>query len=524
MHTVAFPPFNLPEAAYVFAVPSILWAWREPRWKSWLWTTGAATLASWLVLLEWMRVLTREAGPIALVGWVGLAAVMALFHFGWFAALRWAAPRAQRLDGFARCVACAGLAGLWVLLEWTRSWIFTGFPWLPLAASQWQRPVMLQAAAYGGGWTISFALVLFNLGLSAYLVQLHRYAKERRKKLCPEFYLGLLSLFAVSFGLYGDAVGQQREVLFRAGVVQPDVPQSVKWDPAEARSILEILETETRRIAHLEPDAIFWPEAVTPVALLGVPRMQEWMEELARSTGRSIVLGAIAYEELPAADGGGPVGERWGNGVFVVDPEAGLKSGHYVKRHLVPFGEYVPLRQWLPFLSKLVPVGGDFTPGTEAGPVRVRTEARTTEVGALICYEDVFPSLARESVRAGAQMLFVATNNAWFGEGGAAFQHAAHAALRAVETRRPVMRVGNAGWSGWFDEFGVTRDVMRDDRGSIYHRGSTIFTVTRDRRWVDRETPYVRWGDWFVGVSAVLVAFGLWMVLAGRRPGDAQIA
>jgi len=517
LHTMAFPPFQLPEAAYVFAVAAVLWCIREqpPPWRSYLWVTGSASLVSWLVLLEWLRTLTREAGPIALLGWFALSAVIALFPFTWFAALRWALPRSRALDGYGRCAVVLALGGAWVVLEWMRSWIFTGFPWLPLAASQWQRPVMLQAAAYGGAWAVSFALIVFNLGFGTYLERLYQYVKARRSRICPEFYLGLVALFVVSFGLYGDSVGQQREMLFRAGAVQPNIPQTVKWDPGEAQGILEVLETETRRLARLGPDAIFWPEAVTPAAILGASRMREWIENLAKETEHPIVLGAVGYQELPSGPADGETRDVWTNGLFVVDPVTGLDRNYYVKRHLVPFGEYVPFRRVLPFIQKLVPVGGDFTAGKEAKPVFVRTAARTTQVGGLICYEDVFPSLARASVKAGAQVLFVATNNGWFGEGGAAFQHAAHSVLRAVETRRTVMRVGNAGWSGWIDEYGVIHDVMLDDRGSIYHRGSAILRVTRDRRWTGRESIYVRWGDWFVAVSALLVFAGYWWA---RRP------
>jgi apolipoprotein N-acyltransferase len=125
----------------------------------------------------------------------------------------------------------------------------------------------------------------------------------------------------------------------------------------------------------------------------------------------------------------------------------------------------------------------------------------------LICYEDVFPHLARYSTLAGANVLTVLTNNGWFGEGGAAYQHASHAVLRAVENRRPVIRCGNAGWSGWIDEFGVVRATLTNDGGSIYFRGVRALDVTRDARWVDRNTVYTEYGDWFVLVAASLVAF-----------------
>jgi len=171
--------------------------------------------------------------------------------------------------------------------------------------------------------------------------------------------------------------------------------------------------------------------------------------------------------------------------------------------------------------------------GTEPAilDVRVTGAAAPTRLGALICYEDIFPALSRASVRAGAEVLVVNTNNGWFGEGAAAYQHAAHAVLRAVETRRPVLRAGNAGWSGWIDECGAIRAVLTQDRktgavrfvpaergepaGTVYFRGSATVPVTRDARFIGVETLYVRWGDWFVALSAAL-ALSTWAVL--RRP------
>jgi apolipoprotein N-acyltransferase len=109
----------------------------------------------------------------------------------------------------------------------------------------------------------------------------------------------------------------------------------------------------------------------------------------------------------------------------------------------------------------------------------------------------------------------VATNNAWYGEGGMAYQHAAHSVLRAVETRRPVLRCGNGGWSGWIDEFGVVRGVLTDDRGSVYFRGVKTLPVKRDARWIGRASFYVEHGDWFVAVCAGLAGFGFLMLKFG---------
>lgn len=498
LHTIAFPPFNIPEAAYVFAAPIALWCARRPRWRIFVAVAFGASWVSWLVLLEWLHHVTW-AGTFA------LAAVMACFTTAWFAGVRAALPRVTRADHGTRVLALVGLAGLWVVIEWVRGWFLTGFPWLPLAASQWQRPVLLQVAAYAGAGAVSFILVFFNLGLAAYLHRLRAFVRERQPRWCPEFYLALGVLAVCAFGLFGEAWSRRPVALFRAGFMQPYIPQNEKWDSREARAILEVIRQQTTRVAAMGADVIFGPEAVTPLALLGDPDMQAWTEQLARDAGAPLVLGALAIEPAETvAAGGEPANERWSNAVFLVTPDGGLERAFYRKRHLVPFGEYVPLRRFFPNVAKFVPIGGDFQPGADAAPLALHARDAITRIGALICYEDVFASLARDAARAGADVLFVATNDAWYGETGGAYQHAAHSVLRAVETRRPVLRAGNGGWSGWIDEFGVIRDVVLDERGSVYHRGGGVALIRRDERWIGRDSLYVRWGDWFIGVCAAL--------------------
>ena len=139
-------------------------------------------------------------------------------------------------------------------------------------------------------------------------------------------------------------------------------------------------------------------------------------------------------------------------------------------------------------------------------------------IGVLICYEDIFPGLARESVLEGAEILAVLTNNGWFGEGSAAYQHAAHSVLRAVENRRPVLRCGNGGWSGWIDEFGYVRGTATDERGSVYFRGSQVFKITRDLRWRDQTSFYTRHGDWFLAGCAIFATLAYYLLITLRPP------
>ncbi|HUG10963.1 MAG TPA: apolipoprotein N-acyltransferase, partial [Opitutaceae bacterium] len=203
--------------------------------------------------------------------------------------------------------------------------------------------------------------------------------------------------------------------------------------------------------------------------------------------------------------------EKWFNAAVVIDPENGVQAERYVKRHLVPFGEYVPIRPVFGWLEKFVPIGGDFVRGTSPAPLTISTGKGPRSAGILICYEDVFPNLARSATRAGAEVLVNVTNNAWYGEGAAAYQHAAHSVLRAAENRRPIVRCGNGGWSGWIDEYGSVRATLEDEHGSVYFRGGETVAVTRDARWIGRETFYTRHGDWFVALcgAIVLLVFGL---------------
>jgi apolipoprotein N-acyltransferase len=159
-------------------------------------------------------------------------------------------------------------------------------------------------------------------------------------------------------------------------------------------------------------------------------------------------------------------------------------------------------------LSKFVPIGDDFTAGSNPPPLTLSLPRGALTAGPLICYEDIFSNLARDNVRSGSDFLAVLTNNAWYGEGGAATQHASHSVLRAVETRRPVLRCGNGGWSGWIDEFGSVRATLHNEAGSIYFRGTETVSVTRDARWIGKFSFYVEHGDWFLAVCAGVVLLG----------------
>jgi len=497
---LSIPPFDFAEAAYIAFVPILIWLQTNPE-RRMVWAIGLGVgWGSWFAILVWLRHVTWF-GTIILSGLLGLIFII------WLMAAARLLPRLLHSGLLLRMIGFFGLAGLWVVFEWSRTWFLWGFPWAPLSLSQWERPVVLQIAAWTGAYGVSFLLIFFNLCVAQTLR--HRFVKKERKMwmgwFSPDLYLGLGGLGVCIYIFFASLPAvQSAQQMFTAGVVQPYIPPSLKWDPECELQNLEILEKQTRFVASIESDLVLWPEAATPWPIVGTPQMQARIERLVNEIGKPILMGNLGEDDAS---------DEWVNGTFLVEPGSGLLSQSYAKRELVPFGEYVP--DPFGFMDKIVPLGGSFVPGESVGLIPLQIGETRYQVGSLVCYEDVFPSLARKTARAGANVFFVATNNAWYGEEGGAEQHAAHSVLRAVENRRPVMRVGNGGWSGWIDSYGTIREVLVDAAGSIYFRGGGTYTVFEFEEWERQQSYYTRHGDWFVGLSA-MAAF-LAAVLGFRR-------
>lgn len=493
LYIVSFPPFDYPEGGFLLLIPFLLWLRLKPTYRQVAWAGLAAGWIAWFFLIIWLRHVTW-LGTILLSGIVGA-------HFMlWCLGTSWLNRRLSGKGPWLGVPYAVGAAALWVVIEHIRGWIFTGFPWLPLSASQWSRPIMLQSATFLGAWGISFSLVLLNAGIASYGVRIVDYARTKAKTFCPEFYLALLVFVSLTFLQTRHIKGQEREPLFRAAAMQPAIPQNEKWDPSMSQSVLTRIERNTLRLVPMQPDVIFWPEATLPYPIKGDPAMRAWAERVATQAETPIFAGALVAESE----------EVWKNGVYLIRPKWGMYPKYYTKRHLVPFGEYIPLRNLWPWIDKFVPIEGDLYPGEDEALLPFSMEGRTIQVGSLICYEDVFPGLARRSTLNGAAILFVATNSAWYGKSAASFQHMAHSVLRAVENRRVVYRVGNDGWSGWIDEYGNVRDELLDENGRIWFSGGATWEIDRDKRWKGKETFYTLHGDWFVAVSwGILVAIGI---------------
>ncbi len=529
---LAFPPFGWPVTVFVFLWPMVLWAMRAPCWRGFMMVSALASWSAWFFILIWLRFIYPPWGWVALAA---LAAEAALFPVTWLAALRWAAPRIKAAAGWRRFFGMLGLAGLWVVLDWVRSWLFSGFLWCPLAAAFWKVPVFLQLAAWTGEGGVTFLVVLFNLAAAG---NLHRAQFRERKLQFVQWWawykhpdvaaLVLAFMILVIWSPFYTLIQlhsrqQQMERLFRAGLVQPWTPADLKWDESKELENWQALANLTLALREQNVDVVVWPEAAPPFAISG-PGTEEGraaVQQLVDVEGKPLILGAVAL--APAAAGSKEKGGDY-NSIFVMNPGTGLEPEFYAKQKRVPFGEFVPWRDWLPFLGKVVPLAADTLAGKWQQPLPLHlSSGKTLQAGPLICYEDIFPALARQQAQAGADFLVVVTNDAWYGVEGGALQHAAHSVLRAVETRRPVLRCGNDGWSGTIDEYGfgyalekvdgkVLPKLLMDDNGNgtTYFRGAGAVWLNRDRNWAGQESFYVRYGDWFIAVSAGLALLGAW--------------
>lgn len=525
-------------AAWVALLPLALWAGAAPAWKRF---AGGAFAAMWAAEFASMIWLRHVYPPLGYLGLVFLTAYFALFPTLWALAARRLLPRESSRALPSRMLDMLALAGLWIALEWLKGRLFTGCPWMPMAATQWQVTPMLALCPYAGPAGPGFAIVLFNLGLARYARRLTERNDESLARtgmpatpwsgmrVCPEFYLGLAPIL-LSLSLFFREVTSRRAtdaVLFSAAAVQTDFDPNAKWDRRRTDENVRVVRDATLAAARLArpgevwesgapppasagkdgPDLIVWPEAALPFPI-GSPDYDGFLATLAAEARATLLVGAVKD-----ADKG------YYNGIFQVSPDGGVLSAFYAKRHLVPFGEYVPFADLLP-LRKVVPIKEDSLRGENHDPLEVALrDGSTVKLGGLVCYEDIFPELARDMAARGADALLVVTNDAWYGREAGAHQHAAACAVLAASTGLPVVRCGNAGWSGYISPLGRGEPVL-DASGSIYFRGAGRFDVYGTPAASRKPTPYVLYGDRLVAAGAGLFAFALLRRRYARRSGN----
>lgn len=372
------------------------------------------------------------------------------------------------------------LPSLWVVLEWLRGKLLTGFPWNLLAYSQgdiiWLRQIADVTGAYGVSWLVVLANVLLAR------------AFMRRKDFIGWLCLAVALLSTFWYGnktLSSDFYCSKRDG-FNVAIVQGNIDQAQKWDEAFRDSTIDIYRQLSLKASQSNKslDLIVWPESAMPFFYGFVPNLTLRVDTIIQDVGVPVLFGSIGIT-------GFGKDARFLNKAYLVEP-GGFIVGDYAKEHLVPFGEYVPLQPFLFFVHKLVPTAGDFVPGQSPGVISWKNEA----LGMLICYEAIFPELARSRVLNGASLIVNISNDAWFGRSSAPYQHLEIARWRAVETRRPIIRSTNTGISAFIDPLGNIVSTL-----NLFEAGTLIGFV----KPCLAQTFYVRHGDLFVVFCALII-------------------
>ncbi len=372
-------------------------------------------------------------------------------------------------------------AGAWISLEYARATLFTGFPWGLLGYTQYSRLALVQTADITGIYGISFLIAAVNVFFFQLIVNGKDILKNRY--FLPEtiilFILLVSSIYYGNMRLKEYSSEETGSSQANVAIVQGNIDQTLKWDEEFQAATLDIYSDLSRSSFNTDPDIIIWPETAVPLFFQDENCLSESINSLAKESGGYLVFGSPAYTKINGT-------YSYYNRAWSITPE-GTVNGQYDKNHLVPFGEYVPLKKFLPFVHRLVPSAGDFARGDSKDPIKLGK----TESGILICYEVIFPEIAGAQTLNGADILINITNDAWFGITSAPYQHLYISVFRAIETRRPLIRSANTGISAIVDRAGkiikhgdlfteevITGKVAADnDLITFYSRRGNIFTV-----------------------------------------------
>ena len=528
LFTLAFPGIDWSMLAWIGAIPVCLAvltsnpgaAFLKAYTWSWFWNFTA---------FFWLR---EIAGPLP----AGMAFTLAPFAAIWAGIAAWLRKNLEfsvqdRLEGATHCAKIkpfskpvTGIlflfasAGLWCILEWLRSWIFTGLPWNLLAAAQWRNIPLIQICEYTGLYGVSFCIILLNMALAMTIFHLPEIIRGRR------FWPLVTAMVFLAFVLFsGFRLLKRAEkvetVPFKAGVVQCDLTQRRNPVAGQGEEALEVCLDLSRKLLQKEQNTIavsldspsgakvplsviIWPETAVPVPYRGGGTLaQEYRFRLGELISRyqiPFLVGSLDYE----LSIGSPDGYDLLNSALLIKEPGGAIADKFSKIHLVPFGEYVPFSKEIPALSKLIGMGRDLAPGKRFNPIALTPEVRA---GISICFESAFPYVSRGHALNGANLLLIISNDAWYPTSNEPEQHFANALFRAVENRLPILRNGNSSHTLWIAPTGM---IQQTALPGLHDRGRTSAVFTVDIPKNHKLTFYSRFGN------IVVVLFGFLCFLA----------
>lgn len=525
---MAFPKIGIAGLAWI--APALILATALGKRGSEAYRIGyVAGLAHYLGSLYWLLNIP-DSGAYPVLGWIALAAFVSLFPatWVWLTINSLAAPKflneggspdwltavrelskiswAQRMSWALRS------AATWVALEMILARIFGGFPWNLLGESQYRIVPLIQFASFTGIYGVSFLVVWTSVSLLCGVAAVFGKPTQRSPWMA-EIILSFAAIFvAMFYGFHQLAHPLETRRELKVSLVQPSIPQTTIWKPEKNRERFGDLMMLSEDALAEPADVLIWPEAALPGSpfddngKLGAP-----IAELARQHKSWLIIGGDDVDEKPTET-------NYFNASFLISPEGQLVE-HYHKRGLVIFGEYIPLVRWLPFIKWFTPITGSYAAGDRAVQFKLTTPNTTVpekiQTSVLICFEDVFPHLARKSVEPDTDFLVNITNDGWFGEGAAQWQQAAAGTFRAIENGVPLVRCANTGITCWIDRYGRWQQVFTDKNGTVYGVGFMHATIPLPDS--HPQTFYHQYGDWFGWACVAFTAIILLGQIRARK-------
>lgn len=430
---------------------------------------------------------------VSCLGWCVLSAYLAVYPALWVVFWNGRVKSMQAYTSTAILCCAAEGAFVWIILEWARGWMFTGFGWNALGVTQHAVWPLIQIADLGGvaliSWIVAFVNFIFALHLRRLQLELKR-IQSLKPRLDLIVMIALLSLCFV-YGVRRMYESFPLKTHLRFLAVQPAIPQD-PWKPVPASEALGTMKQLTLQgLAAAPIDLIVWPETPMAASVLAHSTFRAIAQEIIQDRRNALLLGSNDY-----------VYNKVYNAAML------LQNGTaqiYHKQHLVLMGEYVPFSKQLPFLRRFVPEGIDFSHGKS--PEILRLANTDLKIAPLICFEDTLSDVVRKSLPLRPDLLINLTNDGWFRRSAAAQQHMDNALFRAVEYRLPMLRVTNNGITAVISEKGIPIQIFRSASGDLHGSGWMKESLAIPLR--DSSTFYAQWGNWVpsLGVFFLILMF-----------------
>jgi len=472
LFTLAFPPFDLYPLAWFGLLPLFI-AVYEKELRASFFLGLISGIVFFLGTIYWIFHSVHFYGNIPVIPGLFIVLLLCAYLGLYTGIFSWAFTLFLKNTKFTTLLIAPVL---WVTLEFIRTYAFTGFPWSSLGYSQYKFLYLIQVSDITGVYGVSFLVAGMN-GLLFDLLVLW----PRRSRKMPLFAPGmmtvgiviflLLLIISLLYGTWRLNIEEGGEKI-RVSVIQGNIEQEKKWDKRFQREVMNIYKRLSIKALDDSPDIIVWPESALPFIYGYDTFLTEEFIEFQKGIGEYLLTGSVIVKDVKD--------ERpyLSNSAILFSPEGKVIS-IYDKVHLVPYGEYVPLRRFFPFIEKLVVDIGDFVAGDEY----VVMKTPFVRIAPLICYEVIFPGLVRKFINRGADVIVTITNDAWFGKTSAPYQHFSMAVFRAVENRVPVVRSANTGISGFIDSKGrimkksdIFTETVLTEKVSLVRGGRTFYT------------------------------------------------